>query len=94
MAGEKGKENGKYFMNVREPTKEVILEAVIWNIFINKKAFRACNAASQQLNKIFVVDVTDKINFIKEMIHPLSCIEEKPLDCNGFSIRQNSLLGK
>ena len=68
------------------------METLIWHIFINEKAFRPCNAASQQLYKIFVMDATNQIDFIKEMIHPLSGIKEKPLNCNNLPIWQNSLL--
>ena len=68
------------------------MEASIWHIFINKKTFRACNTESQQLYKIFVMDVADQIDFIEEMIHPLCAIEEKPLNGNNLPIWQNSLL--
>ena len=69
----------------------MVIEALIRDKFINKKAFRACNAASQQLYKILVIDATDQIDLIEEMIHPLSCVEEKPLNSNSPSIGQNPL---
>lgn len=56
------------------------MQALIGHIFINKEAFRARNTASKQAYKIFMSDAANKIYFIEEMVHPLSCIEEKPLD--------------
>lgn len=51
------------------------MEALILHIFIHKKAFRSCNAATQELYKVFMMDVTNQIDLIKEVIYPLSCIE-------------------
>ena len=38
------------------------------------------------------MDITDQIDFIKEMIHPLYTIEEEPLKSNNSPIRKNSLI--
>lgn len=72
-------------------SKQVVKKALIWHIFINKKAFRAGDTTSQQPHKIFVTNAADQIHFVKEMIHPLSCVEEKPFNSNSLPIWQNSL---
>ena len=69
----------------------MVVEALIWDKLINKKAFGACNAASQQFHEIFVMDFAYQIDFVEEMINPLRRIVEKPLHGNSLSIRQNPL---
>ena len=32
------------------------------------------------------MDATDQIDFIKEMIHPLSIVEEEPFNSNNLTI--------
>lgn len=70
------------------------MEALVRHIFINKKAFRSGNAAPQKLYKIFVMNATDQIDLIEEMICPLCCNKAKPFDGHGISIWKNSLYYK
>lgn len=72
-----GKWKGESILKLKDgkTTREVIVETLVWNIFINQKAFGACNAAAIQLHQIFMFDATDQVNFIEEVIRPLCCIE-------------------
>lgn len=62
------------------------MKALIRHIFVDEKAFRSCDAASQQFHKILLMDAADQVDFIKEMIHPLSCVEKQPLYGNDSTI--------
>lgn len=72
----------------------MIKKAQVRNVFIDKKALRAGDAAAHQSNEVLVMNVIDQVHFIKEMFDPLSRVKNEPLYCNRLPIRQNSLIQK
>lgn len=56
-------------------TRKVIMKTLVRNIFINQKAFGACNAATKELHQIFMFNATNQVNFVKEVIRPLCCVK-------------------
>lgn len=69
-----------------------MIKALIRHILINQKALRAFNAASQKLYQVLMLNSTDQVHFIKELISPLRCIKEQSLDSNDPPIPENPLL--
>lgn len=67
------------------------MEASIRHVFINKKAFWPCDAASDKPNKVFVMNSTYQIDLIEEMIYPLCRVKAKPFYGYSLSIRHYSL---
>lgn len=75
----------------RELTKEELIKASVPNIFINQEAFGAFNAATQKPDQVLVLDSTDQIYLVEEVVHPLKRVEHQPLYCNNSSIREDPL---
>ncbi|KAK1269117.1 hypothetical protein QJS04_geneDACA005062 [Acorus gramineus] len=65
----------------------MIMKAIVRDKFINKKAFRASDAAPQKLDKVLVMNTTYQVDFIEEVINPLPCVEKQSLYGHGLSIR-------
>ncbi|KAJ0888086.1 hypothetical protein HanRHA438_Chr09g0398101 [Helianthus annuus] len=69
-----------------------MIKALIWNIFINQKTLGAFDTTRQKLDKILVFNCTDQIDFIKELVHPLSRIEKQSFHRDNISIRKSSFV--
>ena len=55
-------------------------EALVVDVFIDKEALRASDAATKQLDEVLVVDFAYQVDFAEELVNPLSRVEDKPLD--------------
>ena len=56
-------------------TKHELINAPVGYILINQEALRAFNATSQKLHKVFVLNATDQVYLIEELIYPLPGVE-------------------
>ena len=61
------------------------------DVLVNQEALGAFNATTQELHKVLVLNPTDQVHFIEELVHPLPGVEKQSLYCNGFTIWECAL---
>lgn len=56
-----------------------MIKAGVAEVLIDQEALRSLDAASEQLDKILVLHLTDKAHLVEELIGPLPRVEEEAL---------------